>query len=300
MNNKQQNTILVPAQSKSYQLLDSGNGMKVERFGDNIIVRPDANCVWSPQAQKSVWANVDAILEKTSDGKYTWEKKKSFKDLWTFTFDGRDQAIVFSLRLSSASKNLGIFPEQASNWQWMMNQIYTAGSGSKPSVLNLFGYTGGATLCAAAAGAKVCHVDASQAAVTWARANQTMSLLGGEPVRWIVDDCVDFVSREIKRGVSYDAIILDPPAFGRDQKGKVFEFEKQVQRLLGLCKQVLVPDPLFVIFNGYSMGYSATVLKNLLGDFFPGKNIEFGELHLQEKSGQRTLPCSLYARFGRE
>jgi 23S rRNA (cytosine1962-C5)-methyltransferase len=251
-----------------------------------------------------VWSHIDVALEKGPEGKQQWTKHKSFKEPWTFAFDHGtkeglcDNKLVFSLHLSPSSKNIGVFPEQAANWIWMMHKICTADT--PPRVLNLFGYTGGATLAAAAAGASVCHVDASAAAVTWARNNQELSKLKDAPIRWIVDDCAGFVGRESRRSSRYDALILDPPAFGRNQKGRTFEFEKQILKLLGLCRQVLVQDPLFVIFNGYSMGYSATVLKNLLGDFFPGKNIEFGELQLQEQSGNRCLPCSLFARFARE
>jgi 23S rRNA (cytosine1962-C5)-methyltransferase len=167
----------------------------------------------------------------------------------------------------------------------------------KPNILNLFAYTGAATLSAAAAGAQVCHVDASQAAINWAKLNQKLSNLEDAPIRWIVDDCTKFVTREIKRGIRYDGIILDPPAFGRDPKGKIFEFEKEVINLLGLCKQVLKPKPLFIIFNGYAMGHSATIIKNLLQDYYPKNSIEFGELHLQEFGQSRTLPCSIFARF---
>lgn len=305
MKHSTQHTILMPPSSKHHQLLDSGNGMKVERFGGNVIVRPDSNCVWHPRATTdTTWTHVDARLEKKEDGKLQWAKHSRFKEPWTFTFDHGakeglcDNKLVFSLRLSPSSKNIGIFPEQAANWEWIMHKICS--TDTPPNVLNLFGYTGGATLAAAAAGASVCHVDSSQAAITWAKKNKELSHLSKSPIRWIVDDCADFVSREIRRGVTYDALILDPPAFGRDQKGRTFEFEKQIVKLLTQCRKVLVQDPLFVIFNGYSMGYSATVLKNLLDDIFPSKNIEFGELHLHEEASNRTLPCSLYARFGRE
>lgn len=304
MKQNTQHTILVPQASKQYQLLDTGNGLKVERFGSNVIIRPDSNCVWRPKLEDSTWTNIDAQLVKGADGKQQWATKKSFQEPWTFTYDQGvkdglcDTKIVFSLRLSGASKNIGVFPEQAANWRWIMQKVCSADHA--PNVLNLFGYTGGATLAAAAAGASVCHVDSSQPAVTWARTNQKLSNLTGAPIRWIVDDCAEFVAREIKRGVKYDALIMDPPAFGRDQKGNVFEFEKQILKLMGLCKKVLVQDPLFVVFNGYSMGYSATVLKNLLDDFFPSKTVEFGELHLHENTNNRTLPCSLYARFFRE
>ncbi len=305
MKDSTQQTILTPPICKQYQLLDTGNGMKVERFGNNTIIRPDSNCVWYPQSEnETTWTHIDAQLVKEADGKQQWTKRRSFKEPWTFTFDYGvkeglcDNKIVFALKLSPSSKNIGIFPEQASNWEWMMKKICS--TDTPPNVLNLFGYTGGATMCAAAAGASVCHVDSSQPAVTWARKNKELSNLSQTPIRFIVDDCATFVAREIKRGVKYDALILDPPAFGRDQKGKTFEFEKQILNLLGLCKRVLVQDPLFVIFNGYSMGFSPTVLKNLLDGYFPSKNIEFGELHLQEISGKRSMPCSLFARFSRD
>jgi 23S rRNA (cytosine1962-C5)-methyltransferase len=298
-------SILTPPEGKHYQLFDSGNGEKVERFGNNTVVRFDGNCLWQPKANDTtVWTHIDAKLEKDAAGKLLWNQHKSFKDPWIYTYDQGlkeglcDQKIIFSLKCSTSTKNIGIFPEQASNWEWMMHKI--CATDTPPNILNLFGYTGGATLCAAASGASVCHVDASQAAVTWAKKNQKLSRLEKTKIRWIVDDCSAFVEREVRRGVRYDALILDPPAFGRDQKGKVFEFEKKILKLLGLCKRALVQDPLFVIFNGYSMGQSATVLSNLLGDFFPSKNIEHGELHLQEQGGKRTLPCSIFARFSRD
>jgi 23S rRNA (cytosine1962-C5)-methyltransferase len=294
--------ILMPNLGQHYQLLDSGDGAKLERFGNNVVLRPDSNCVWARQQNADVWHYVDATFCKDAQGKCSWLKNKSFKEPWLFTFDQPmrdglcDKKFQFLLRLG-VSKNIGIFPEQASNWLWMMGLI--CGQSTAPKVLNLFGHTGVATLCAAAAGAQVCHVDASQSIVTWARSNQELNQMTGATIRWIVDDCAKFVEREIKRGVRYDALIMDPPAFGRDQKGHVFEFEKQIVHLLTLCKQVLVQDPLFVIFNGYSMGYSATVLKNLLSDFFPGKDFEYGELHITEAHNSRTLPCSLFVRFSR-
>ena len=149
----------------------------------------------------------------------------------------------------------------------------------------------------AAHGAHVCHVDSSKPSIEWAKRNQSLSKLEGASIRWIVEDCTKFVQREIKRGMQYDAIVMDPPAFGRDQKGKVFSFAKNIQQLLELCTQVLRPYPLFFIFNGYSMGYSATVLKNLLQDYYPQASIEFGELHVNQEDANRTLPCSLFARF---
>jgi len=288
--------ILIPNNTTNYTLLDSGNGQKLEQWGENIIIRTDTNCVWQPQSP-SLWQQADALCEKQPEGNWNWTVKKSFSEPWDFSYVNPvlDQEIHYELHWSNNTKNIGIFPEQEANWSWMVDIIKKCDY--EPNILNLFSYTGASTLAAAAAGARVCHVDSSQSIVKWARRNQGLNNLDDKPVRWIVDDALKFVSREVKRESTYDAIIMDPPAFGRDQKGKPFEFEKQIYKLLGLCKQVLNKKPLFFIFNGYSMGYSATVLKNLLLDFFPDQDIEFGELQLAEKHGQRSLPCSLFARF---
>lgn len=287
--------ILTQNFSEEYELLDSGNGLKLERFGNNITSRPDTNCVWANKKDDTEWLTASASFKGTG-----WQFAKQFKEPWHISYKTlKDEGlckheIKMQLR-ATISKNVGIFPEQSANWLWMSKII--AAQKKQPNVLNLFAYTGGATLCAAAAGANVCHVDASKSVVNWASQNQKLSRLEDAKIRWIVDDCGKFVSREIKRGAKYDGIILDPPAFGRDNTGKVFEFEKQIFSLLEMCKSILSPEPIFFIFNGYSMGYSATVLKNLLADYFPGKQIEFGELHLKEKAGNRSMPCSLYARF---
>lgn len=291
--------ILTANFDEQYQLIDSGNGYKLECFGNNVVARPDTNCVWHRQKPVSEWNKATAIFRSncSSSG---WEFKSNFKEPWTISYNKLQtegickNQIKMQLR-ATVSKNLGIFPEQSAHWLWFSKLITQAKQ--QPNVLNLFAYTGAATLCAAASGAKVCHVDASKSAVTWANQNQELSGLQNAPIRWIVDDCTKFVMREIKRGIKYDGIIMDPPAFGRDQKGKVFEFEKQVCNLLELCSKLLSSEPLFFIFNGYSMGYSATVLKNLVHDYFKVQKIEFGELQICEIGQERNLPCSLYARF---
>lgn len=288
--------ILTPPQIADYDLLDSGEGFRLERFGANIIARPDSNCVWK-RLEPAQWEQANATLQKLTNGKITWEKEM-FKNEWFIKIPPFNKAarnsIVASLRLSSASKNIGIFPENIAHWPWLAQRIMKK---HKPNVLNLFGYTGLSSLFMANLGAQVCHVDASKPAVEWAKRNQEFSKMSNAQIRWIVDDCTKFMNREAKRGAVYDGIILDPPAFGRDTKGKIFEFEKRIADLLELCKKVIAPRPLFFVFNGYSMGYSATVLANLLNDYFPEAPIEFGELHLQEVNEQRTLPCSLFARF---
>ncbi len=293
--------MLTPPATTTYRLLDSGNGLRLEQWGSNIIIRPDSTCLWR-QRTPAAWKNATATYQKDSADAWSWHKTPTFKEPWLFSYhlpsNGKEKAprITCQLRLSQ-SKNIGIFPEQAAQWEWMTRRIQSVSY--SPQVLNLFAYTGAATLCAAAAGAEVCHVDASKPSVTWARENQRLSKLDATPIRWIVDDCKAFVTREIKRGATYDALIFDPPAFGRDHRGKVFSFEKHVTGLLELCTQVLKPKPLFVIFNGYAMGHAATILANVLADFFPHEAIECGELHVAESAGKRTVPCSIYARFGR-
>jgi 23S rRNA (cytosine1962-C5)-methyltransferase len=291
--------VITPESTTNHRLLDSGDGFKLEQFGSNTIMRPDTNCVWKPTTTPDNWNRAVARYQKKG-ANWEWTQTKQFKEPWLFTFHlpatGNKEAVKFTCQLRmSQSKNIGIFPEQAAQWSWMTKLIQEVPY--SPNVLNLFGYTGAASLCAASAGAQVCHVDASKPAINWAKENQKLSHLDNAPIRWILDDCTKFVMREIKRKEMYDGLIIDPPAFGRDHKGNVFEFEKRVYELLGLCKQVLKPQPLFVIFNGYSMGYSATVLKNLLHDFFPQAKINCGELHLIEHTGKRTMPCSIYARF---
>jgi len=284
--------ILTQSEATNYQLLDSGNGKKLEKIGNNTVVRTDSNCVWQPQLPAEQWQKASAVFTK----KAGWQKQKNFKEPWLFTYQHpvTKKSIVCDLHLSQ-SKNIGVFPEQSAHWNWISEIIEK--QKTAPQVLNLFGYSGMATMVAAAAGAEVCHVDASQAAINWARSNQQLSKLSTASIRWIIDDCAKFLAREIKRGKVYDGIIMDPPAFGRDEKGKVFEFEKHIYELLGLVKQIMRPKPLFFIFNGYSMGYSAMVLHNLLLDFYPQAKIECGELQLKEADGLRNLPCSLFARF---
>jgi 23S rRNA (cytosine1962-C5)-methyltransferase len=282
--------ILTLSPIKNYELIDSGDEQKLEKFGDYILSRPDPNAVWSKKLSNSAWKNADATFhkEKLISGKH-WENKR-VKEPWKFSFEN----ISMNLYLSPF-KHTGLFPEQTLNWQWFGKIIESCGVSC--NVLNLFGYTGGATLYAASKGANVTHVDASKPSINWARQNQKLSGLEDAPIRWIVDDAAKFVSREIKRGHKYEAVIMDPPAFGRDQKGKVFKFEKNIPELLKLIKQVISPRPLFFLFNGYSMGYSPTVIKNLLGEILPIEKIEAGELQIKEKNTARCLPSGVFARY---
>ncbi|MDI6739465.1 MAG: class I SAM-dependent methyltransferase [Candidatus Edwardsbacteria bacterium] len=288
--------ILMPADIPDYSLLDSGQGEKLESWSGYIIRRPDPNAVWSRRRPEAEWQKADAVFHKSTGAQRpapvakNWTVHRPPPEQWRFRY----QDLWFDLQLTPF-KHTGVFPEQAANWEWFSHLI--CNSTSQPALLNLFGYTGAATLAAAAAGARVCHVDASKPAVDWAGRNQRLSGLADKPVRWILDDCVKFVARERKRGARYDAIIMDPPAFGRDPKGRVFKFEDDVPRLLQSCRDILAGRPLFFLINGYSMGYSATVLKNMLAGILPIERIECGELHLPESDGPRTLPCSVFARY---
>lgn len=271
----------------TYRLLDSGDGHLLEEMGGNKIIRPEPTAIWSPSNINN-WKS-DAICSKTEKGKYSWDTKSSFKSPWLFKYE----SLIFELRYSH-SKNIGIFPEQINNWEWISNILSKVNSTAK--VLNLFAYTGGATLVAARMGATVCHVDASKSAVDWARRNSELSNLDKAKIRWIVDDCIKFLKREVNRNSKYDAIILDPPAFGR-ANGITFKFEDDIKLLLDLCKKVLNPNPLFFLLNCYSLGYSSQVIKNLVSDFFPHQNIESNELLLKEEARQRLFSANIFARF---
>ncbi len=274
---------------KHYELLDSGDGYRLECFGDNIVARPESIAIWKPQKPIKSW-QYNAIAVQQERGKVSWQIKKSFKEPWIINCGS------FSMQLKlSTTKNIGIFPEQATNWLWMQELIKKVKR--EISVLNLFAYTGGATLACAAAGANVCHVDAAQSVVTQAKQNQILSGLQDKPIRWIIDDCIKFVEREIKRGVRYDAIIMDPPAFGRGKDGNVFKFEEHVPLLLERCSKLLSDKSAFFLLNSYSMNYSPLVVENLMRQAFPFYTIESGELDIQETKRGYFLPCGVYARF---
>ena len=270
-----------------YELIDSGDGYKLERYGDHLLARPDSVAIWRKK-NPDMWKRADAIFhkDKRADGKH-WENK-NVHDPWIFHFEN----IAMHLRLTPF-KHTGLFPEQIANWLWMKEKM--AGQ-NNPKILNLFGYTGGATLFLASQGAIVTHVDASKPSVAWARENQIASRLETAQIRWIIDDARKFIAREIKRGNTYDGVLLDPPSFGRDPKGKIFQFEKDVPALLENIKKILSPMPLFVLLNSYNMGYSPIALENMFADFFPAQRIESGELQIPEKNG-RMLPCSVFARY---
>ena len=271
---------------KDYEVLDTSGGEKLERWGDYLLVRPDPQVIWNTKKENPGWKKKNGHYHRSSKGGGEWE----FFDLpeqWQIHYG----SLTFNLKPFSF-KHTGLFPEQAANWDWFSELIKKAGRPVK--VLNLFAYTGGATIAAAAAGASVTHVDASKGMVTWAKENAASSGLADAPIRWIVDDCVKFVEREIRRGNRYDGIIMDPPSYGRGPGGEVWKLEEQLYSLVTLCKQVLSDNPLFFILNSYTTGLSPAVMEYLLGvllqkDF--GGKVSSDEIGLKVSDTGLVLPC---------
>ena len=276
---------------KDYEVIDCSKGEKLERWGDYILVRPDPQVIWDTPRKEKGWHKMNAHYHRSKKGGGEWE----FFDLpqqWSIHY----RNLTFQLKPFSF-KHTGLFPEQAANWDWFSELIKKAGRPVK--VLNLFAYTGGATIAAAAAGASVTHVDASKGMVTWAKENAASSGLIDAPIRWIVDDCVKFVEREIRRGNHYDAIIMDPPSYGRGPKGEIWKIEESIHPLVKLCAQLLVDRPLFFLINSYTTGLQPAVLSYLIGTElkrFPGK-VTADEIGLPVSSNGLTLPCGASGRF---
>lgn len=264
-----------------YALIDSGDQKKLERFGKLHLVRPCPQALWEP---RRAWDEADAAFDR-DDG---WSKKRSLPTEWTVEIEG----IKLKLKRTDFG-HLGIFPEQIPLWKWIQSQVTTR---ETPNVLNLFAYSGGATLSAARAGAKVCHLDAAKGMVTWARENAALSGLEKAPVRWIVDDALKFLGREERRGVRYDGIILDPPTFGRGAQGEVFKIEEDLPTLLQACKSLLAEKPLFFLLSCHTPGFTPLVLQQILQDHFPEYEMETGEMML---SAERSIPSGCYARWSR-
>ena len=276
---------------KDYEVIDCSKGEKLERWGDYILVRPDPQVIWDTPRKEKGWHKMNAHYHRSKKGGGEWE----FFDLpqqWSIHY----RSLTFQLKPFSF-KHTGLFPEQAANWDWFSELIKKAGRPVK--VLNLFAYTGGATIAAAAAGASVTHVDASKGMVTWAKENVASSGLADAPIRWIVDDCVKFVEREIRRGNHYDAIIMDPPSYGRGPKGEIWKIEESIHPLVKLCAQLLVDRPLFFLINSYTTGLQPAVLSYLIGTElkrFPGK-VTADEIGLPVSSNGLALPCGASGRF---
>jgi 23S rRNA (cytosine1962-C5)-methyltransferase len=287
--------IRTPQYWKSYELIDSGEFEKLERFGKYILRRPEPQAVWGKSMRESEWLKLqDArfVQQGSSSGK--WEKGPgNMPDQWQMDYQSKALTLRFRLALTGF-KHVGIFPEQADNWEFIYEQ---ASKISKAKVLNLFAYTGGASLAARAAGADVTHCDSIRQVVNWANSNMQLSKL--DNIRWLIEDAFKFVSKEAKRGRTYQGIILDPPAWGHGPKGEKWKLEEQINELIRLTSSILDPKRHFLVFNSYSMGFSALIPHNLIGTHFGQKTADradFGELCLQERSG-RKLPAGVYVRF---
>ncbi len=276
---------------QDYALLDCGGGKRLERWGKQILVRPDPQAIWEP-AGDPLWKKADAVYHRSKTGGGSWEVR-SLPEHWTIGYG----SLVFNIKPMSF-KHTGVFPEQAANWDFIQKEIREAG---RPvSVLNLFAYTGGATIAAAAAGASVCHVDAARGMVTWAKENARSSGLENAPIRYIVDDCKKFIKREITRGRKYDAIIMDPPSYGRGPNGEIWRFEEGIGELVELSAQLLSDKPLFVIINSYTAGISPSVPAYILGrTVVPrfGGRVEASELGLPCRNTGLMLPCGHASRW---
>lgn len=275
-----------------YELLDSGDGMRLERFGPYKFSRPDPQIIWKPRLGKREWADVNGTFDLE---KKQWVIKYKVPDKWLLRYKN----ISFYAKLSPF-KHTGVFPEQILQWEWMRDKLRSKiekRGGLK--VLNLFGYTGLATLICAAEGASVTHVDASRPTIGWARENQAASDLQNKPIRWILDDAIKFVQREVKRGVRYDGIIMDPPIYGHGPVGEKWDFNESFPRLLSLCRQVLSQEPLFLVINAYAISASSLMLENVLLDYVADLKgtVEVGELALEEKSAKRLLSTGIFARW---
>lgn len=294
MNNKT-TKILIVQKSQDYELIDSGNGEKLERFGKFVLSRPDPQALWEKGLGKEAWSKADAVYAK-DDEKAGWKYRGNIDDKWPIDFAG----IKFFIK-PTPFKHVGIFPEQASNWQWL-EQIIKNVKGEQPEVLNLFGYTGGASLISAKSGAKVVHIDSSKSAIAWGRENAEASGLADKPIRWILEDARTFVEREIKRERKYDGIIMDPPAFGHGPDNEVWKIEQDFIELVNNCFKILKDKPSFFLINGYSAGYSALAYENLLKPLLDkfGGEIEIGELAIKENKDEKTarlLPCGIFSRW---
>jgi 23S rRNA (cytosine1962-C5)-methyltransferase len=309
--------LLLSNRWKDYELLDSGNGLKLERFGPYTFVRPEVQALWKRALPSTSWESAHAVFQPSGEesGGH-WLLKKKVPDQWemkyslslgsypqSVTLPKESRELHFSVR-TTPGRHLGVFPECASHWDWISELINSrehiqAHSGKPLNVLNLFGYTGLASLACAFAGAKVTHVDASRKSVSWAQTNQDLSGLLDKPIRWIVDDALKFVEREARRGVKYDGILLDPPKFGRGPKGEVWEIFKSLPFLLKACRAVLSDYPLFVVLTIYAVKLSAVHAWSALAEMMEGCGgvMECGELVTQEKSTQRLLSQAVYVRW---
>jgi len=282
--------LLLADQWRDYALLDCGDGLKLEQWGPVLTARPDPQVIW-PKRLPDLWKKADAVYQRSEKGGGAWTFHRKLPPSWPLAF----RALTFQIR-PTGFKHMGLFPEQAVNWDWLMARCRTA---PKPArVLNLFGYTGGATVAAASVGATVCHVDAAAGMVDWCRDNARLSGLADAPIRYIVDDCLAFVAREIRRQSRYEGLIMDPPSFGRGKRGEIWKLEDQLWCLLCECRKLLADRPSFALVNAYTASLSPVVLSNMVsdawGDALP--RVYGGEVGLPVRNDARVLPCGIFCR----
>lgn len=287
--------ILTTSGWEDYELVDSGDGRRLERFGKYLLDRPDPQIIWEKSLPETDWQKADAVFERTIEDKGNWIQKVSIDEKWLLHYKN----ISFWVKLTPF-KHTGVFPEQILNWEYIGQKLKESKT-RKLKMLNLFGYTGIASLVAAEAGASVTHLDASRPAMTWFRENQEASGLMDKPIRLILDDALVFTEREAKRGVKYDAIIMDPPVYGHDPKGKSWEFNRDFPKLLKNCGAILSDNPLFILVNTYAISSSSITLANTLQGVFGGLGgtVENGELTLKESSVGRLLSTGIWARWSK-
>lgn len=278
---------------KDYECLDAGNGEKLERWGNVILRRPEPQAMWEVKFDK-LWSKADGFYHRSNQGGGYWKFKNKLPEFWTVNY----KDLTFKVTPTNF-KHTGLFPEQAVNWDFMMNKIKSAGREVK--VLNLFAYTGGATMACAKAGAKVVQVDASKGMTLWAKENRDLCGLSDHEIRFIVDDCLKFVEREYRRGHKYDGIVMDPPSYGRGPNKEVWKFEKNMAVLLDACLKILSDEPLFLLINAYTTGISNIVLANMLKTMmlplYPNGTVTSGEVSLPIKKNNMVLPCGIYGRW---
>lgn len=272
---------------KDYELIDTSGGERLERWGNIILIRPDPQIIWNTPRKNPLWREAHARYQRSNTGGGRWQEYQKVPSMWKIRYG----ELAFQLK-TMGFKHTGIFPEQAVNWDFAMRKIHTAGRPIK--VLNLFGYTGAASLACAKAGAQVCHVDASKGMVAWAKENAAASGLVDRPVRWLVDDCMKFVQREQRRGNHYEGIIMDPPSYGRGPGGEVWKLEEQLYALVEMCVPIMSENPLFFLLNSYTTGLSPAVMEYLLGVLLQkrfGGQVSSGEIGLPVTESGLVLPC---------
>ncbi|WRS27898.1 class I SAM-dependent methyltransferase [Oscillospiraceae bacterium MB08-C2-2] len=280
---------------KDFEILDTTQGEKLERWGEFLLIRPDPQIIWTPE-KSPIWQKAAASYRRSNSGGGEWQYRKKLPEGWTVDYD----KLRFHIR-PTGFKHTGLFPEQAVNWDYMSDKIKAAGRPIR--VLNLFAYTGGATLACAAAGASVCHVDASKGMVSWARENAALAGLSDRPIRWIIEDCKKFVERELRRGSTYDAILMDPPSYGRGPTGEVWKLESAVYELVALCAGLLSENPLFFLLNSYTTGLSPSVMEYILGILLQKRmtgTLSSAEIGLPVSASGMNLPCGSTAIWERD